>query len=171
MDLDLSRINGITSTTGRLETAPSRKLSELHFAVAPNSFFPVLVFNNVLRGAQSGSIGLVPQNNLSLPPALIASLNRLAIEKIGSSEPFSISVRDAMSGFVFFNLEGNLYDYDAGSQSFGIHDGRLLISKEFATALGRRADAGVVVGKNNASYLSSLLAARRTSHFPLLVRP
>ena len=101
----------------------------------------------MLRGAQSGSIGLVPQNNLSLPPALIASLNRLAIEKIGSSEPFSISVRDAMSGFVFFNLEGNLYDYDAGSQSFGIHDGRLLISKEFATALGRRADAGLVVGK------------------------
>ena len=101
----------------------------------------------MLRGAQSGSIGLVPQNNLSLPPALIASLNRLAIEKIGSSEPFSISVRDAMSGFVFFNLEGNLYDYDAGSQSFGIHDGRLLISKEFATALGRRAAAGLVVGK------------------------
>ena len=32
MDLDLSRINGITSTTGRLDTAPSRKLSELHFA-------------------------------------------------------------------------------------------------------------------------------------------
>ena len=80
-------------------------------------------------------------------------------------------VRDAMSGFVFFNVEGNLYDYDASSQSFGLHDGRLLISKEFATALGRRADAGVVVGKNNASYLSSLLAARRTSHFPLLVRP
>ena len=84
MDLDLSRINGITSTTERFETASSRKLSELHFAVARNSFFPVLVFNNVLRGAQSGSIALVPQNNLSLPPALTASLNRLAIEKIGS---------------------------------------------------------------------------------------
>ena len=84
MDLDLSRINGITSTTGRLETAPSGKLSELHFAVAPNSFFPVLVFNNVLRGAESGSIALVPQNNLSLPPALTDALNRLAIEKIGS---------------------------------------------------------------------------------------
>src|SRR5437764_5571370 len=147
MDLDLDRINGISSMTERLETASSRKLSELHFAVARNSFFPVLVFNNVLRGAQSGSIALVPQNNLSLPPALTASLNRLAIEKIGSSEPFAMSVRDAMSGFVFFNVEGNLYDYDASSQSFGIHDGRLLISKEFATALGRRADAGLVVGK------------------------
>ena len=147
MDLDLDRINGISSTTGRLETAPSPKLSELHFAVAPNSFFPVLVFNNMLRGPKPGSMGLVPQNNVVLPPALSASLNRLAIEKIGPSDPFDMSVRDAMSGFVFFNIQGNHYDYDASSQSFGIHGGRLLISKEFATALGRRADAGLVVGK------------------------
>ena len=147
MDLDLDRINGISSTTGRLETAPSQKLSELHFAVAPNSFFPVLVFNNMFRGPKPGSMGLVPQNNVVLPPALAASLKRLAIEKIGPSEPFDMSVRDAMSGFVFFNIEGNHYDYDASSQSFGIHGGRLLISKEFATALGRRADAGLVVGK------------------------
>src|SRR5437899_10810880 len=147
MDLDLDRINGTSSTTERLETAPSPKLSELHFAVAPNSFFPVLVFNNMLRGPKPGSMGLVPQNNVVLPPALTASLNRLAIEKIGSSDPFDMSVRDAMSGFVFFNIQGNRYDYDASSQSFGIHGGRLLISKEFATALGRRADAGLVVGK------------------------
>ena len=147
MDLDLDRINGTSSTTERLETAPSRKLSELRFAVAPNSFFPVLVFNNMLRGPKPGSMGLVPQNNVVLPPALTASLNRLAIEKIGPSEPFDMSVLDATSGFVFFNIEGNRYDYDASSQSFGIHGGRLLISKEFATALGRRADAGLVVGK------------------------
>src|SRR6266404_6808341 len=147
MDLDLDKINGISSTTGRLETAPSPKLSELHFAVAPNSFFPILVFNNMLRGPKPGSMGLVPQNNVVLPSALAASLKRLAIEKIGSSETFDMSVRDATSGFVFFNIQGNRYDYDASSQSFGIHGGHLLISKEFATALGRRADAGLVVGK------------------------
>jgi hypothetical protein len=150
MELDLDSINPESfrdSTTGRLETAPSPKLSELHFAVAPNSFFPILVFNNMLRGPKPGSMGLVPQNNVVLPPALAASLNRLAIEKIGSSASFDMSVRDAMSGFVFFNIQGNRYDYDASSQSFGIHGGRLLISKEFATALGRRADAGLVVGK------------------------
>jgi hypothetical protein len=44
MDIDLNGINGISSTTGKLET--------LHFGVALNSFFPVLVFNNVLRGAE-----------------------------------------------------------------------------------------------------------------------
>src|SRR5206468_9816878 len=91
MDLDLDRINGNSSTTGRLETAASPKLSELHFTVAPNSFFPVLVFNNLLRGPKHGSMGLVPQNNVVLPPALTASLNRLAIEKIGPSDPFDMS--------------------------------------------------------------------------------
>src|SRR5436190_166453 len=45
MDIDLNRINGISYTTGKLET--------LHFGVAPNSFFPVLVFNNVFRGAEA----------------------------------------------------------------------------------------------------------------------
>src|SRR5207245_7945559 len=91
MDLDLNRINGISSTAGKLET--------LHFAVAPNSFFPILVFNNMLRAPEPGSMGLVPQNSLALPSALTASLKRLAIEKLGSSERFDITVRDAMSGF------------------------------------------------------------------------
>src|SRR5437899_4552379 len=66
MDLDLDRINGISSTTGRLETDPSRKLSELHFTVAPNSFFPVLVFNNMLRGPNPGSFELGPQTTVVL---------------------------------------------------------------------------------------------------------
>ncbi len=139
MDIDVNRLNGISSTTGKLET--------LHFAVAPNSFFPILVFNNMLRAPEPGSMGLVPQNSLALPSALTASLKRLAIEKLGSSERFDITVRDAMSGFVFFNVEGNLYDYDANAQLLRIQGGRLLISKEFANALGRRADAGVAVGK------------------------
>ena len=139
MDLDLNRINGMSSTTGKLET--------LHFAVAPNSFFPVLVFNNVIRGPEPGSMGLVPQNSVALPTVLTASLKRLAIEKLHRSEPFDMAVRDAMSGFVFFNVEGNLYDYDASAQLLGINGGRLLMSKEFASALGRRADAGLVVGK------------------------
>jgi len=97
MDIDLNRINGISSTTGKLET--------LHFAVAPNSFFPVFVFNNVLRGPEPGSMGLVPQNSLALAAALTASLKRLAIEKLGRSDRFDITVRDAMSGFVFLILK------------------------------------------------------------------
>src|SRR5262245_13391531 len=95
MDVDLNRINGVNSTTRKSET--------LHFGVAPTSFFPVLVFNKVLRRAEPGSMALVPQNNVALPAILSASLNRLTIEKAHSGEGFDMAVRDAMSGFVFLD--------------------------------------------------------------------
>jgi Divergent InlB B-repeat domain len=139
MDIDLNRLNGINSTTEKVET--------LRFAVAANSFFPILIFNNSLRGPTLGSMGLIPQNSGALPAALIASLNQLVIEKIDWSGDFDIVVRDGNSGFVFFNIEGNLYHYDARGQLLGIHGGRLLISKEFANALGRPSDTALVVGK------------------------
>src|SRR6266699_2493058 len=68
MDLDLNRLNGISSVTARPAT--------LHFAAAANSFFPILVFNDLLRGPESGSIALVPQVQAipALPAALAASL-------------------------------------------------------------------------------------------------
>ena len=56
-------------------------------------------------------------------------------------------MRDSKTGFTFFNIEGGHYDYDAAAQSLGITGGRLLISKEFANALGRPSDAGSIVGK------------------------
>src|SRR5438045_5737261 len=74
MDIDLNRLNGINSTAEKVET--------LRFAVAANSFFPILIFNNALRGPTLGSMGLIPQNSAALPAALIASLNQLVIEKI-----------------------------------------------------------------------------------------
>jgi hypothetical protein len=138
MGIDVNRLNGNSAAAGKLEP--------LHFAVAPNSFFPVLVFNNALRGPEPGSMALIPQNSVALPPALTAALKRLVLEKGGWSEPFDMTVRDATSGFVFLNVEGNLYQYDANAGSLSIHSGRLLISKEFATALGRRSEAGLVVG-------------------------
>ena len=36
MEIDLNLLNGITSTTEKVET--------LRFAVAPNSFFPILIY-------------------------------------------------------------------------------------------------------------------------------
>jgi hypothetical protein len=137
MDIDLNRINGVSSTTRKLET--------LHFGVAPTSFFPVLVFNKVLRRAEPGSMALVPQNNVALPAVLTASLNRLTIEQAHPGEAFDMVVRDAMSGFVFFNIEGNLR-YDANTQLLGIQGGRLLISKALAGNLGHAREAGTQAG-------------------------
>src|SRR4029077_11402031 len=55
-------------------------------------------------------------------------------------------VRDARTGFTFFNVEGHQYAYDAAARSLQITDGRLLISEGFAKNMGRPADAGTVVG-------------------------
>ena len=55
-------------------------------------------------------------------------------------------MRDGRTGFTFFNVEGQQYDYDANAQSLSIHGGRVLISDAFARALGRPSDAGANVG-------------------------
>ena len=69
------------------------------------------------------------------------------MEKLSSGASFDLTVRDAKTGFTFFNVEGHQYDYDATGQSLSITGGRLLISKEFANAVGRPADAGATVGR------------------------
>jgi hypothetical protein len=117
IEIDLNRLNGISSTTETSET--------LRFGVAPNSFFPILVFNNELRGAELGSMALIAQSSVGLPAPLTESLQQLVIEKIDWSTPFDIVVRDGKSGFVFFNVEGNLYDYDPDAQLLSIQEGRL----------------------------------------------
>jgi hypothetical protein len=59
MQLDLNRLNGINSVTASPTT--------LRFAVAANSFFPILVFNDLLRGPEPGSIALVPAAGVKYP--------------------------------------------------------------------------------------------------------
>ena len=141
MDLDLNRLNGISF-------APVRP-TELQFTVAANSFFTILVFNDLLRGPDSGSMALMPRGQVvsRLPVSLAGSLNQLVIEKLASGEAFDLVVRDSKTGFTFFNVEGGQYDYDANAKLLSITDGRLLVSKEFAKSLGRSADAGIVAGK------------------------
>ncbi len=141
LSLDLNGLNG----SDRLITRPVT----LTFAAAANSFFPILVFNNLLRGPEPGSMALVPQvrANPLLPPALIASLKQLVIEKLPSEAAFDLAVRDAKTGFTFFNIEGAQYDYDAKSQLLSITGGRLIVSKELAGSLGRPSNAGAVVGQ------------------------
>src|SRR4029077_3590389 len=52
MDLDLNQLNGINSVAGRSAT--------LRFTAPASSFFPILVFNDLLRGPEPGLIELVP---------------------------------------------------------------------------------------------------------------
>jgi hypothetical protein len=155
IDLDINGLNGSTSLVARPVT--------LQFAVGANSFFPILVFNDLLRGPEPGSMALIPAGVSSveaavpaptsvsqatrLPLQLGASLKQLHIEKLSSNKGYDLAVRDGKTGFTFFNIEGHQYNYDAAAQSLAITNGRLLVSKEFANALGRPLDAGAIVGK------------------------
>jgi hypothetical protein len=141
-------LNGSSSLVARPVT--------LHFAAAPSSFFPILVFNDLLRGLQPGSMALALQNSSSagvnapgysnLPAALNSSLKRLRVEKLSSGQGFDLAVRDSNTGFTFFNIEGHQYNYDAAAKSFTITGGRLLLSKPFASTLGIPSEAGSLAG-------------------------
>src|SRR5438094_1415094 len=143
MDLDLNGLNASDSLVARPIT--------VHFLIGANSFFPILVFNDLLRGPEPGSMALIPgginATGYSLPAALGASLKQLVIEKLPPDRGFDLAVRDGNTGFTFFNVEGHRYNYNANARALSITNGRLLVSKEFADALGRPSDAGSIVGK------------------------
>jgi len=141
MDINLNRLNGTGSA------AKESKMSVLRFDVERDSFFTVLVFNDELRGPLPGSMTLIPQASANLPAKLNASYKQLAIENMPWGAQFELVVRDAKTGFVFFNIEGHEYEYSADQHVLGIQMGRMLLSKEFATALGRPSDAGAIVGQ------------------------
>ncbi len=140
LHLDVNRLNAVGSAPARATT--------FNFAAAANSFFTVVVFNDVLRSPESGSIALLPDSNAAptLPAALAASLRQLVVEKLPSDAGFDLAVRDGKTGFTFFNIQSHQYDYDHNAQSLSITGGNLLVSQEFAHALGRPSEAGATVG-------------------------
>lgn len=141
MDLNLNRLNGAGSN------AKGSKTSALQFGVPTDSFFTVLVFNDELRGPVPSSMSLIPQTSAVLPAKLNASYHQLVLESASWGGPADLVIRDSKSGFVFFYIEGHQFDYDASAQRLNIQTGRLLISKEFATEMGRASDAGTIVGE------------------------
>jgi len=167
MDLDLNRLSGIGLQP--MSERQNADTTTLHFSAGANSFFPILVFNDQLRGPVPGSMALIPveaavsasrtdssrgepaagasaSQATRLPLQLGASLKQLAVEKLPSGQGVDLAVRDSNTGFTFFNIQGHQYDYDPAAQSLAITNGKLVISKEFAQALGRPSDAGSVVG-------------------------
>lgn len=141
MDLNLTLLNG--TGVGAKKSQPS----VLRFDVERDSFFTVLVFNNELRGPLPSSMGINPQDFTTLPAKLNASYNDLVIENRTSTASSALVVSDKNTGFVFFNIEGYVFDYDSNGNLLKIETGRLVISKEFAAAMGRPSSAGAVVGQ------------------------
>jgi hypothetical protein len=140
LNLDLNRLNGKDSAINE------SKREAFRFEVSPNSFFTIRLFNDALRGADPGSMEMLWGNSAVLPESLSASSGQLVLERTPSGGAYELVIRDERTGFVFFNIEGHLYDYDAAAHLLRINGGRLLVSEEFANKLGRPAQAGVVIG-------------------------
>ena len=114
MDINLNRLNGTGSV------AKESKPSVLRFNVEQNSFFTVLVFNDELRGPLPGSMGLIPQSSEALPAKLNASYKQLVVENLPWGKDFEMVVRDAKTGFAFFNIEGHEFNYNADQRLMSI---------------------------------------------------
>jgi hypothetical protein len=144
LDLDLELLGATRAAAQEL----SRNTPEtLRFQVDPNSFFTLRVFNDVLRSVEAGSMRLIRKNSATVPEPLNASLGQLVLEKIRSGEAYDLVVRDRKTGFVFFNIEGAVYEYEAVARLLRINGGRVRISAEFATRLGRPSAARAIAGK------------------------
>ena len=131
--------------SGLLGGSSSQKAESIRFTVAPDSFFRVIVFNNEFRGAEPSSMGLTPQNGATLSGALKAAADQLIIERNDSDASSELVVRNGKTGFVFFNIDGNEYNYDASQHVLNIN-GRLALGQDFAALLGRSAEIGAAVG-------------------------
>jgi hypothetical protein len=140
IDLSLDPLNRLQRETETM------KLESFRFDVSPNSFFTISVLNDSLRSIEPGSIGLIWDYSRILPESLRASSNQLVIEKVPSNQRFSLFVRDGQTGFHFFNIEATLTEYDAAALSLSIK-GRLFISEDLASSLGRLSDADALVGE------------------------
>jgi hypothetical protein len=139
--LNLDRVNGTNDK--------SAHLTELQFDVAANSFFSAMAYNGELRGTLPSSLGIVPRASSFLPARLSASYNTLVIESLPWGGNYDLVVRDAETGYIFFNVEGYEMSYDSAGRVLGFKGGRMLLSNEFANDLGRPGDAGVIVGELN----------------------
>ncbi len=137
IDIDLNRLNGTKTRT---------RNSTLSFTLVPDSFFTVLVFNGQLRGPLPSTMGFVPQSSPLLPTKLNASYHQLVLESTPWGGDYELVIRDINTGFIFFNIEGHTYGYDPDQHLLTVQEGRVLMSKEFATEIGRPAEAGTVVG-------------------------
>ena len=137
MEIDMNRLNGAAASTRK---------STLNFDAVQDTFFAILVINGEFRGPVPSSMEISPRGNANLPASLRASYKQLVLEYLPWGGNYEMAIRDSKTGFTFFNIEGEEWNYDSNQHTLGIQSARLLISPEFAAQLGRSADAGVVIG-------------------------
>ena len=137
MDVDLNRLNDAGSATEK------SKLETLRFALAPDSFFTIVVTNNVLRAPLPGSMGLIPQNAANLPALLNASFHQLVLEKSNRAKPMTSWCAIAKAGSSFSISKDIITITMRASIRSASRWKAAPVSEEFASQLGRPSEAGL----------------------------
>lgn len=140
VDLNLERL-------GQKQSAKALRTGEFRFNIEPDSFFSIVVFNGELRGSLPSSMRILPQDSNRFSGKLGEAYENLVVETLPLGGPFEMAIRDGRTGFTFFNVEGQLFDYSAENRSLGIQMGRLMLSDEYAAELGRIGDSNTLVGQ------------------------
>ncbi len=121
--------------------------TNIGFRAGTESFFTAIATDEEFRGLLPSSLHLQPEGESAVPGKLGTSLGQLIVESTAFGSHYSLVLRDAKTGFAFFNVEGHEYIYQPLGRFLAIKGGRLLISKEYAEELGRPNDAGRWVGE------------------------
>lgn len=140
MDMDMAALNGARSRS---------RESSMRFDAARDTFFSIIVYNGELRAMLPSAMELAPSSLPQLPAKLNDARQSLILEVSPLGAPYELVVRDGRDGFGFFNIEGPEVNYDPETRVFSIRGGRMLLTEEFAAALGRSSDAGRIVGQIN----------------------
>lgn len=114
----------------------------LTFAAAPDSFFTFLVYNGELRAVMPGTLTLVPSD-----AGMKGRLPDLVLERSELVSDDPLVIRDRGTGSIVFNVDAAPSNFDGFSRTFRSQGGRLVLTKEYADALGRPEDAGKIVGQ------------------------
>lgn len=127
----------VASGTVAMDLNLGDKTHRLRFDTERDAFFTVLAFNGELRGPTPSTLALIPKKAATLPGRLAESYNQLMIESLPYGGQYELAVRDSKSGYTFFYIEGNAYDFDPQTRVMGFKEARLVISPEFAAELER----------------------------------
>lgn len=139
MSIDAAKLNG--ATRGRT--------GDHTFTVQPNSFFTAVVYNNELRALLPSAMDLNSAGDRAPIAALQNAWSTLAVESLPFGEGNELAINDASNGNRFFYIEGGLLDFDGATDHLTIRGGRLVLTPEFATTLGRTSQEKLVVGTVN----------------------
>ena len=142
MNLNVARLEGRRAAKGRAD-------GTLRLTADRNSFFTYVIFNDEIRGPLPSAMRVTLDDIATLPSKLAPSSGQFLVEHLEFGGQYDLIVRDAHSGFVYFNVEGYEYEFEPYTDVLSIRNGRMLLSQEFATELGRSGDAGTLVGELN----------------------